>query len=1574
MVTRRNELNINGGTAVRLSNRTFRITNRLGLALLLVLVLSGSGFAQGSIFGTVSNSDATTPANGEILFVGYLDNTDEEIRIESCDGSGYDAGNWFDDFQNYLTEAPGNPYNYHFYNISNNEGFQLSAVIPNNSFQQENVTLAPVTWPVAPVGFAGIAVSETSVVLNWTNVPDLTWHVYRRMASSNGSFFRIDAPSGSLANHGVSTDYYIDNTVSGGNSYSYVIIAENSSGNFSPHSTPVTVSTSSLAAPILTSTDPSTGTATGGTLVNVYGSGFDSNGTTVLFGVTGAPATVLTPFHLTTTTPAGTVGAAVDVTVSNTASVLTSNTLVGGFVYAANEPPVLATIGPRTVVEAVPLTFSTSASDADGQAPIMTVSGLPGTATYVDNNDGTGTFDWTPTFIDAGTYDLTFYAADRLVPTAVDSETVQITVTDAGNQNPVVNPVADQTVAEGQTLAFAVTASDPDLDPLGLSATDLPVNASFVDNGDGTGDFSFTPDFTQATVYPVTFTATDTALNAGSIIVQITVTNVNQSPVLAAIGAQSTAENELLSFRVEATDPDGVVPVFSTSALPGTAVFVDSLNGAGSFTWTPGFSEAGDFSVTFRAADGDFPAEVDSEVVIITVTDAGNQAPVLAAIGASSVAEGVTLNFTITASDPDGTTPALRAETLPTNATFVDNLDATGTFNFAPDFIQAGLYTVLFIADDGLLADSELVSITVTESGNVPPVFDSIGNFAVNEGDSVVITVSVTDPDGGATFPILSLSTTLSHYSFVDNHDGTGRLVYRPDFYDSGVDTVNFLATDLGTPQRTATAISQVTTNDINQPPAIAQLGPFTVVVDDSLIFTVPATDSTDPISSHRVFLSTLDLPANAAFTDNGDNTGRFAFLPNSSQVGLNQVTFLGVDQGVPQLSTTMMVNISVVTVNLPPVLAPIGPRTIVEGQTLTINLSASDPDGPSPALQMTDPPEGATLVDNGDGTGLFTFTPDYYGHQRLASVTFRAFDGLALDKELVLIQVYDAGNQAPYFDSIPTPSMTEGETFVQGISAQDPDRDDLTLSISEEFPLPTNASFLDVGSGLGGITFSPDFTQAGAYDIHVVASDGALADTIVVTFTVLEFGNHLPTIADIAAQTVAENATLNLTVTVSDIDGDVITLTAESMPTNATFVDNGDGTGAFTFIPGYDQAGEYEVLFRASDGTEEATLTVSITVTDTNRLPFVFTDVNQTIYEGDTLTYQVTSFDADGTMPLLSARLSGLDTLATNMTFTDPRDGTGTLVFQPGYSQGGSASNPTRYYLVFRATDEVYTTVYQNSDPVTISVIDRNKPPEVVFPPPGGPGPYTIYEGENVTFYVGVLDEDAVVAPSLRAENMPSSNATFIYSSSTRIAQVSFTPDFTQAGTYLVSFIATDDRSAVDTGIVQIDVIEAGNQPPGFEQTLPDTLLVPSTHQYEIAITPYDPEHDSLTIEVSPMLPGASWVDQGDGVWIYSFTPGSDEIGSVYELTFIVTDYPSLATDTLIVHPRIVAFLRGDIDADNVYSIKDIAFLIDYLFRDGQEPPVLEAADVDTNGSVTLSDISYLIYYMFRSGPQPAP
>ena len=120
---------------------------------------------------------------------------------------------------------------------------------------------------------------------------------------------------------------------------------------------------------------------------------------------------------------------------------------------------------------------------------------------------------------------------------------------EAGNQTPVLDPIGPQTVAEASNLNITVTASDPDATIPTLTTSALPTGASFVDNGDGTGSFTWTPDFTQSGSYPVTFSANDGA-DTTTELVTITVNNVNQVPVLDPIGAQSTDENVELSFRL----------------------------------------------------------------------------------------------------------------------------------------------------------------------------------------------------------------------------------------------------------------------------------------------------------------------------------------------------------------------------------------------------------------------------------------------------------------------------------------------------------------------------------------------------------------------------------------------------------------------------------------------------------------------------------------------------------------------------------------------------------------------------------------------------------------------------------------------------------------------------------------------------------------------------------------------------------------------------------------------------------------------------------------------------------------
>ncbi|MCK4607392.1 MAG: IPT/TIG domain-containing protein, partial [candidate division Zixibacteria bacterium] len=473
------------------------------LVVLIAAVMPMSAFAQGSIFGTVQNSDLSTPTNGEISFVGFLDDTDEEIRIETSTGAGYDNGNWFDDFQNYLTEAPGNPYDYCFYNIANSEGFHLAKLIPNNSFQQEDIQLAPVSWPLQPTGLTATTVSSSTVVINWNDIPGLTYHVYRRFATSSGSFFRLDNPSGQISDPGVSDSFYVDTGVDGVSSYDYLIIAEDPSGDYSRHSTVATVSSAAPTAPVVTSIDPISGLAIGGTTVDIYGSGFDPAGASATVGVASLTGvTVVSPYHLTGTTQAGPAGPA-DIVVTNTASGLASGPLVGGYTYTANHDPVLAAIGDKGVLEGENLNFNTSATDADGDTPVLTSSALPGTAIYTDNLNGTGTFDWTPTFDDSGSYLVTFYASDGAFPAVIDSETITITVSNT-NQEPFLAAIGDRGVLEGANLNFATSASDTDGDTPAMTSSALPGTAIYTDNLNGTGTFDWTPTFDDSGSYLVT--------------------------------------------------------------------------------------------------------------------------------------------------------------------------------------------------------------------------------------------------------------------------------------------------------------------------------------------------------------------------------------------------------------------------------------------------------------------------------------------------------------------------------------------------------------------------------------------------------------------------------------------------------------------------------------------------------------------------------------------------------------------------------------------------------------------------------------------------------------------------------------------------------------------------------------------------------------------------------------------------------------------------------------------------------------------------------------------------------------
>jgi len=188
--------------------------------------------------------------------------------------------------------------------------------------------------------------------------------------------------------------------------------------------------------------------------------------------------------------------------------------------------PVVTAPANETGTEGTLLTFTVTAADPDGDAiTSLTASPLPTGATFTANASNTaGTFSWTPSSTQSGSYDVTFTASNALSGSATTH--IVISEPQPGNQAPVVTAPATQSVNEGQLLTFTVSATDADGDHVTLTASNVPSGATFTDNGNNTGTFSWTPNSTQSGTYTVTFTGTDGNGGTGTATTVITVNDV----------------------------------------------------------------------------------------------------------------------------------------------------------------------------------------------------------------------------------------------------------------------------------------------------------------------------------------------------------------------------------------------------------------------------------------------------------------------------------------------------------------------------------------------------------------------------------------------------------------------------------------------------------------------------------------------------------------------------------------------------------------------------------------------------------------------------------------------------------------------------------------------------------------------------------------------------------------------------------------------------------------------------------------------------------------------------------------
>lgn len=201
------------------------------------------------------------------------------------------------------------------------------------------------------------------------------------------------------------------------------------------------------------------------------------------------------------------------------------------------------------------------------------------------------------------------------------------------------------------------------------------------------------------------------------------------------------------------------------------------------------------------------------------------------------------------------------------------------------------------------------------------------------------------------------------------------------------------------------------------------------------------------------------------------------------------------------------------------------------------------------------------------------------YGDAGEYIVTITASDGIQATEKKVKL-VVERVNVAPIIAGLRNLTVREGEVVSFEPEVSDPNKDEVTASISE--PLASGR-------------WETDHASAGEYQIRVVATDGELESEQFFTLLV-EDVNVLPEISNLPESLTAEEGeTVTIRPTITDLDDDPLTLTI-SDPVG----DDG------VWETGYTDHGTYFITVTVSDGKDKIVKRVNLEVVDVNQPPVI--------------------------------------------------------------------------------------------------------------------------------------------------------------------------------------------------------------------------------------------------------------------------------------------------------------------------------------------------------------------------------
>ncbi|MBU1870249.1 MAG: PKD domain-containing protein [Candidatus Omnitrophica bacterium] len=789
-----------------------------------------------------------------------------------------------------------------------------------------------------------------------------------------------------------------------------------------------------------------------------------------------------------------------------------------------NTAPELAAIGNKNIAEGATLGFTISATDADNDTLTYSATGLPTGSTFTA---ATRTFTWTPNYSQSGTYQVTFNVTDGTTP---DSETITITV---NNTNQPPTAVISATPQSGRVPLVVQFSSDDSSDPDGTIAS---YSWNF---GDGVTDTQANPSHTYVIVdtFTATLTVTDNE-GADSDTEQITITarEANHEPILTSIGNKTISEAQSLQFTVQAEDPDGDTLTYSASGLPRGASF---NAGTHQFSWTPDFTQSGNYQTAFSVSDGQLSTQ---ETITITVTNI-NQNPV-ARITATPTTGLIPLTVqfgSAGSNDPDG-------GALTYAWSFGDGGTAV-TANPSHEYPTAGSYTVgLTVTDTEGATGSAQITITASEP-NYPPVLNTIGDKTVAENQLLQFTVSASDRNND---PLTySASGLPSGASFNTN---TLQFSWTPNYAQAGKYNPTFAVSD---GELSDSETITITVTNVNQPPiAVITAAPRTGKAPLSVRFS--STGTSDPDGTIESF--------NWQFGDGATSTEQNPEHIYSSEGTYTASLTITDNDGANDSET---VSITVRHPNRKPIFNAITNKTTAEGQAMSFSVSAADEDADPLAYSAQSLPSGASF---NTSTRTFSWTPSYTQAGQY-TVNFNVTDGEESDTAPASITVTNV-NRPPVAVISATPTMGRIPLSVQFSSEGTNDPDNNITSYSWNFGDETISNEQNPNH---------TYTNPGAYTVNFMVTDSELASASK-SLTITVKKENTPPVAVIVVST-QEGAT-PLTVQFnsngsSDEDGNIV----------AYNWDFGDGSGSTEANPTH--------IYRNYPWWEEKYYTAALTITD---------------------------------------------------------------------------------------------------------------------------------------------------------------------------------------------------------------------------------------------------------------------------------------------------------------------------------------------------------------------------------------